>query len=286
MKYGFVFTGGTPAQAVELARLAEDAGWDGFFVWEALYGPDAWVIMGAMAVQTQTIRLGTMLTPPSRMRPWKLASEVATVDQLSGGRVILSVGLGALDVGFATFGEVTDRRQRAELLDESLEIMTRLWSGEPFSFAGKHYTIQEYDPAGSFNDFTIRPVQQPRVPIWVVGGWPSERSMGRAVRWDGLLPNVLRGGQAESPRSPDDIRPMTAWIRERRAGSDAPYDIVVEGVTPGDDPAAAAEQVRQWQEAGATWWIEALWNLPASTRKKGVKDVLRWRIEQGPPRVD
>ena len=286
MKYGFVFSGGTPAQAVELARLAEDSGWDAFFVWEVLYGPDAWVILGAMAVQTQTIRLGTMLTPPSRMRPWKLASEVATVDQLSGGRVILSVGLGALEVGFAKFGEVTDRRQRAERLDESLEIMTRLWSGEPFSFAGKHYTVQDYNPAASFNQYTTRPVQQPRVPIWVVGGWPSERSMGRAARWDGLLPNLLRGGRADNPLSPEDIRAMAAWVRERRAGSDAPYDIVVEGVTPGDDPAAAAEQVRPWQDAGATWWIEALWELPASARKKGSHEFLRRRIEQGPPRVD
>ena len=286
MKYGFVFPGGTPQQAIELARLADDHGWDAFFVWELLYGPDAWVILGAMAMQTSRIRLGTMLTPPSRMRPWKLASEVATVDQLSGGRVILSVGLGALDVGFATFGEVTDRRQRAELLDESLEIMTRLWRGESFSFAGKHYTIRDFDPSASFNNYTIRLVQQPRVPIWVVGGWPSERSMGRAARWDGLLPNLLRGGRADNPLSPEDLRAMRAWIAERRAGNDAPYEIVMEGTTPGDDPAAAAAQVRQWQAAGATWWIEAQWQLPVPADSDEGQAILRRRIEQGPPRVD
>lgn len=286
MKYGFVFPGGTPQQAVDLARLADDSGWDAFFVWEAIYGPDAWVILGAMAVQTRRIRLGTMLTPPSRMRPWKLASEAATVDQFSGGRVILSVGLGALETGFANFGEATDRRARAELLDESLEIITRLWRGEPINLAGKHYTIRDYTPADSFNNYTIRPVQQPRIPIWVVGGWPSERSMSRAARWDGLLPNLLRGGRADNPLTPDDLQAMTEWIAARRDGQAAPFEIVMEGTTPSDDPAAAAAQVRPWQQAGATWWIEALWTMPVPAYSEEGQALLRRRIQAGPPRVD
>src|SRR4029450_7174455 len=104
--------------AAHTAELAERAGWDGFFVWEPIWGVDAWVCLAAAAMRTERIRLGTMLSPLSRMRPWKLASETATLDNLPGGRVILAVGLGALAAGFAEFGEVTERRTRAELLDE------------------------------------------------------------------------------------------------------------------------------------------------------------------------
>ena len=152
-------------------------------------------------MQTERIHLGTMLTPLSRMRPWKLASETATLDRLSNGRVILSVGLGAVDTGFEAFGEVTDRKTRAELLDEGLDILTGLWRGQPFSYNGGHYQIKEtsfYPPPP--------PVQQPRIPIWVVGAWPRMKSMRRALRYDGLLPNVL--GDEGQPRetTPDDIR--------------------------------------------------------------------------------
>src|SRR5689334_897667 len=126
MKYGFVLTQGNARNAADLAYAAEQAGWDGFFVYETIWGWDAWVSLAAAAMRTERIRLGTLLTPPSRMRPWKLASESHSVDHLSNGRVILSVGLGAIDTGFAEFGEVTDRKARAELLDESLEIITTL----------------------------------------------------------------------------------------------------------------------------------------------------------------
>jgi len=175
MKYGFVFPGGEARTAAESAYQAEIAGWDGFFVWEPVWGVDAWVSLTAAAMRTERIRLGTMITPISRMRPWKLASETATLDRLSNGRVLLSVGLGALDSGFEAFGEVTDRRARAELLDEGLEILTGLWRGQPFRFEGNHYTVKP-------TDFQVPPppVQQPRIPIWVVGAWPSQRSMLRS----------------------------------------------------------------------------------------------------------
>src|SRR5690242_15276407 len=160
MKYGFVLPFGDARTAAELAKLAEDAGWDGFFTYEAAWGIDAWVSLAAAAMTTSRIRLGTMLSPISRMRPWKLASETATVDNLSGGRVILAVGLGAIETGFEQFGEVTDRKTRAELVDECLEILTGLWRGQPFSFEGKHYHVKECDfmPPPP-------PVQQPRIPI-------------------------------------------------------------------------------------------------------------------------
>lgn len=274
MKYGFVMPSGSPEQAVQMATALEDAGWDGFFVWEALYGFDAWMLLAAAAVRTQRIHLGTMISPISRMRPWKIASEVLTLDHLSGGRAILAVGLGALDVGFANFGEVTERKTRAELVDESLEIITRLWSGETFEFTGKHYQVKS-------SDFMPPPppVQQPHPPIWVVGAWPSEKSMRRALRFQGLLPNMIGAdGKAGAPAAPEDVRMLRAHITEKRGS--APYDLIVEGSTPGNDRTAAAAQVRPWAEAGATWWIEARWGSEESH-----EDLLK-RIQQGPPHID
>lgn len=277
MKYGFVLPYGDARTAANFARDAEQAGWDGFFVWEPVWGVDAWVALTAAAMQTERIRLGTMLTPLSRMRPWKLASETATLDQLSNGRVILAVGLGALDSGFAAFGEVTDRKMRAELLDEGLDILTGLWRGQPFSYTGKHYTIQE-------TTFMVppSPVQQPRIPIWVVGAWPRMRSMRRVLRYDGLLPSVQGEDASWRAATPDDIRAMRDFIVAERTET-TPFDIIMEGTTPGDDPAQAAATVRQWQEVGVTWWIESMWEQPANA--EGQRAVHQ-RLRQGPPRLD
>jgi hypothetical protein len=274
MKYGFVLPAGDARQVAELAQAAEKAGWDGIFVWEPVWGIDAWVSLAAAAMLTTRIRLGTMLTPLSRMRPWKLASETVTLDLLSHGRVILAVGLGAVDTGFAEFGEVTDRKQRAELLDEGLEILTGLWKGQPFQFTGRHYQVKptEFMPPPP-------PVQQPRIPIWVVGAWPSRKSMDRALRYDGLLPNVLGedGKVRMASPTPEDVRDMRAYIQENRAETTS-FDIVVEGQTPGEDPERAIETVRPYAEAGATWWIEAMWEA-------GSLDEVLERIRQGPPNL-
>jgi alkanesulfonate monooxygenase SsuD/methylene tetrahydromethanopterin reductase-like flavin-dependent oxidoreductase (luciferase family) len=275
MKYGFVFPKGDARQAAELAYQAEQSGWDGFFMWEPVWGVDAWVSLAAAAMRTERIRLGTMITPVSRMRPWKLASETATLDNLSGGRVILSVGLGAPDTGFAAFGEVTDRKTRAELLDEGLDILTGLWRGQPFSYQGKHYTVQP-------TDFMLPPppVQQPRIPIWVVGAWPSDKSMQRALRYDGLLPSVVHkhknGSRQVKQARPEDIRAIRQYIQANRKNA-TDFDIVVEGETPGKDRRAASDQVAPWEAAGATWWIEAMWNAMDQP-----EDVGR-RVLQGPP---
>jgi alkanesulfonate monooxygenase SsuD/methylene tetrahydromethanopterin reductase-like flavin-dependent oxidoreductase (luciferase family) len=272
LKYGFVFPGGEARTAAEYARQAERAGWNGFFVWEPVWGVDAWVTLAAAAMRTRRLRLGTMITPLSRMRPWKLASETATLDRLSHGRVILSVGLGAVDTGFEAFGEVTDRKTRAELLDEGLDVLTGLWRGQPFHYDGKHYKIKEttFLPPPP-------PVQQPRIPIWVVGAWPSERSMRRVLRYDGLLPNPLTPEGEHRKLTPRDVREMKAYVEARRAEA-APFDIVVEGTTPGGNRKKAAAAVRKWAEAGATWWIEAMWSAP------DLEAVLE-RIQQGPPGV-
>jgi hypothetical protein len=280
MLYGFIIPRGDIQTIIEMAVEAEAASWDGVFYWDGIciegVGPmfDPWVVLGAIALRTSRIRIGAMLTPPSRRRPWKLARETVTVDHLSGGRLILPVGLGALDDGgFAKVGEPTDRKTRAELLDESLQILTGLWSGKPFSFAGKHYHLDEMT-------FLPPPVQQPRIPIWVVGAWPRTQSMARVLRYDGLLPDKRNpdGTPAKEALTPDDYREMKAFVEERRSAT-TPFDIIREGETPGDAPDEAAAIVRPWAEAGATWWMESRWDFATPM------EAVRERIRQGPPRI-
>jgi alkanesulfonate monooxygenase SsuD/methylene tetrahydromethanopterin reductase-like flavin-dependent oxidoreductase (luciferase family) len=212
-------------------------------------------------MRTGRVRIGALVTPPARRRPWKLARETMTLDVLSGGRLVLPVGLGALDDGaFGNVGEPTEARVRAERLDESLAILEGLWSGEPFGFAGEHYRFEPMT-------FLPTPVQRPRIPVWVIGAWPSERSVRRALRFDGILP------QSDDPAV---VREVAALVeRERPAASrDRPFDIVVEGVTA--DPARVDDTVGPMREAGATWWIESDWT-------GATVDSLRRRIAAGPP---
>jgi alkanesulfonate monooxygenase SsuD/methylene tetrahydromethanopterin reductase-like flavin-dependent oxidoreductase (luciferase family) len=271
MKYGFVMPPWDAREVVEFACEAEQAGWDGFFVSEVMWSIDTWICLTAAAMQTEHIRLGTLLSPLSCMRPWKLAIEAATLDYLSKGRVILTVGLGAPEIGFAEFGEVTDLKTRAELVDEGLDILNLLWRGQPFEYKGKHYTID----ATKLNLSLPPPIQQPRIPIWVVAAWPRPKSMRRALRCDGLIPMVKPKGMDWRMAKPDDIREMKAWIEVRRTEA-TPFDIVIEGQTPGDNPAEARTIIHPWTEAGATWWIESLWGA-------GPKEVWLKRLRQGPP---
>lgn len=273
MKFGVTLTHYDDVrEIVELGCLAEEAGWDGVFVWDGIDGNDVWVTLAAIAARTERVKLATMLTPVSRRRPWKLAQETATLDRLSGGRAILPVGLGAPETGFAKFGEEVDRKRRAALLDEGLELLHGFWSGEAFSFEGEHFRIEDvtYSPT---------PLQNPRVPVWVVGAWPRPKSMRRVLQWDGLIPYKLDG--TSEPMTPDDIRAMKEWIDARRTAA-TPFDIVWEDDTPGDAPEAAAEAVKPWADAGVTWWLESVWNAPRSAA--GVAGM-RQRIEQGPPHV-
>lgn len=274
MKYGFVLPSGEARIAAEFALQAEQSGWDGFFVWEPVWGIDAWVSLAAASMVTKHIHLGTLLSPISRMRPWKLASETATLDNLSNGRVILSVGLGAVETGFKDFGEITDRKIRAELLDESLEIITSLWLGQPFKHVGKHYQVQI--TSESFRP-PPKPIQRPHIPIWVVGAWPRLKSMHRVLRYDGLLPNVMAedGKVRMEPASPGEIIEIKKFIDDNRS-QESPFDIIMEGRTPGDNPQAAAKIIRPYVQAGITWWIETMWDEP------NLDHVLE-RIRLGPP---
>ena len=272
MQYGFVIPGGDVNELAELSVGIEAAGWDGVFIADGVYGTDPWVALAAIATRTNRLRIGTLLTPPSRRRPWKLASEVATLDRLSGGRALLPVGLGATDTGFDKVGEVVDRRTRAELLDESLELLTRFWSGEKFQFSGKHFSVN-WD-----SDWLYTPVQRPRVPIWVVGVWPRRASMGRALRYDGVIPTKLDVANSFSTFTAAEIRDLVRYVKDNRSES-SPFDIIIEGVTPFEQPDEWVHTVGPLAEAGATWWIESMWDVP------GGMDAVRRRIHQGPPRV-
>jgi alkanesulfonate monooxygenase SsuD/methylene tetrahydromethanopterin reductase-like flavin-dependent oxidoreductase (luciferase family) len=279
MRYGFVLPWGDARTAAELASLAERSGWDGFFVWEPVWGIDAWVALAAAAMRTERIRLGTMLTPLPRRKPWDVASQAATLDNLSGGRVILSVGLGAVHEGWLAFEADPGRRVRAELLDEGLDVLTGLWAGESFAYTGRHYTVQP-------TEFMLPPppVQRPRVPIWVVGLWPAPRSMRRAARWDGWLPN-FRTSDPTALNRPNEAQFAAAidWLRAERSAHGLAmegHDAVMEGTTPADDPIAAKAIVGRWADAGATWWLEADWSVD----RERVREYAEGRLSAGPPR--
>ncbi len=277
LKYGFIFPLLEVRTLVSLAVEAESAGWDGVFMADTVWGIDPWVTLSAIASRTQRVRLGTMITPLSRRRPWKIASETATLDNLSYGRVVLPVGLGATDTGFAEFGEIIERKMRAELLDEGLAIVTGLWRGQPFAFDGKHYHVRPttfYPPPP--------PVQSPRIPIWVVGAWPHKKSLQRAARYDGLLPAKMDANGSFTEVLPDDIRAMATFVAEYRSANDisAPFDIVSEGQTSGQDKGEIADKIQPMAEAGITWWCESMWQ-----GANEASDVAR-RVRLGPPRVE
>ncbi len=269
MKYGVIITGGPVDEQIEQARAAEAAGWDGVFTWDGIHVGDQmevhdpWVLMSAFAMATERVRIGAMIQPLARRRPWKVAREAVTLDHVSHGRFVLCVGLGAPDdSGFGRVGEPTDRRTRAERLDETLAILEGLWSGEPFGFEGEHYRFRPMR-------FVPTPVQRPRIPVWAVGAWPAERSMTRVARYDGLLPNVLGGGMYD----PALIGQMRDWIVEHRGSADG-FDIVLEGpLDPGDED----DIMRAFEAAGATWWIHSDWEASDP-------GALARRIEAGPPR--
>ena len=288
MQNGFIFTGTDPELAVELAGLAEASGWDGFFVWEGIWATDPWATLAAAAVMTERIRLGTMLTPVPRRRPWELAGQTMTVDRLSGGRVILSAGLGVpaeFEQRFWIFEDDPGRRVRAELLDEGLELMQELWRGEPFEYEGRHYHA---DRTESMLPPTI--VQDPRITTWVVGVWPRMKSMRRVARYDGWIPNYAPPDadgidplEQQRTYTPEIAAEAVSWItaERERLGIGDPFDIVQEGNTTGTDQVADAAVVRPWADAGVTWWLESNWQVPAHE----VAEYARARVQAGPPRT-
>ena len=275
LRTGVVISLATVPEFADLAVAAEQAGWDAIFTWEAVWGQDAWITLAAAAVRTERIRLGTLLTPLPRIRPWDLAGRVATLDQLSGGRVQLAVGMGALHDNWLAFERDEGRRTRAEKLDEGLAVYDGLMRGQPFTYTGRHYQVR---PTELMNP--PPPIQRPRVPVWVVGAHPARRSLARAARWDGLLATKV-GFSETTAFGPSDLADVVAAVRPLREEAGLPwagYDVVAEGVSePGR---AGDEKVAEWVAAGATWWVESDWAMGDDAVARH-----RARIDAGPPRV-
>lgn len=270
----------SPRAFAEVARRAEEAGWDALLVWDHVLEEkelrreiaDPWVLLTAAALATSRIRLGTAITPVPRRRPAKLAREVTTLDRLTGGRMILGAGLGApVEAEYGSFGDTTNMKVLAERLDEGLQALDLLWSGKPVSYQGKHITIDDVVMLPT-------PVQQPRVPVWVGGVWPRKAPMRRAARWDGAIP-VMAGMETGRIPGENEVRELVTFLRGCRAENglaDQPFDIVIGGTTPGG--AAARDLVAPLAGLGVTWWDERRpWDDMESTGP-----TLR-RIEQGPP---
>jgi alkanesulfonate monooxygenase SsuD/methylene tetrahydromethanopterin reductase-like flavin-dependent oxidoreductase (luciferase family) len=265
---------GDPELLVSLGVLAERCGWDGVFFWDHVAFGELWavtdpyVVVSAVAALTSSIRTGVMVTQLARRRPWKFAREAVSIDRLSGGRLVVGVGLGSLSYeDYEAFGEDGDARVRADRLDEGLEIVCGLWSGEPFSFSGQHYSVAQ-------TVFLPRAVQQPRIPIWVAGRWPSRRPFRRAARFDGVFPTFEGIGHTDRP-SASMLGEVVSYVAaEREAlGRGDEFDVIVEAQSDGPAP----DLVAAYEEVGLTWWIEKLGWF------RGSVDEVRARIEAGPP---
>jgi alkanesulfonate monooxygenase SsuD/methylene tetrahydromethanopterin reductase-like flavin-dependent oxidoreductase (luciferase family) len=266
----------------ELGILAEEAGWDGVFVEDyivhqsdgAVPTCDPWIALAAMAVGTKRVRLGTSVTPLSRRRPWKVAREAVALDQVSNGRFILGVGSGdANEAGFSRVNEPRDAKERAQILDEALDIILGLWSGKPFSYQGRHFQVQEMT-------FLPTPVQQPRIPILVGGGWPLRGPSLRAARYDGccLYRQHAPGGFADW--TPDEVRALKAFMERHRSAEQRarPYEIKLGGRSRSDDWEQDRALMKSLAEAGVTWWVEY---VPV-----GDVDAMRESVRRGPLRID
>ena len=263
---------GDPGVLVELAVAAEEHGWDGVFVWDhVLYHDQSWpvvnptVALAAIATRTAVVRLGALMTALPRRRVQVVAREVASLDVLSGGRMVFGAGLGSMDAEYAAFGESPALANRAGRLDESLTVLSALWSGSPVDFHGRYVTVDGVRMLPT-------PVQRPRVPMWCAGRWPAVAGFRRAARWDGVMPTHADFGKGTT-MPPSVLREVLDVVADSRGDLDG-FDVAVEGSTGSAD---AARVVASYAEVGLTWWVEAMgwW-------RGGVTDALA-RITAGPP---
>lgn len=287
LKYGLYLPNfgafGRPQAVVEMAKIAEASGWDGIFIWDHINRNiqtevvDPWIALTAVAMATERLVFGPLVTPLARRRPWKLAREAATLDILSDGRLVLGVGLGGFsgaDAEWGAFGEERDMKVRAAMTDEALAILDGLWSGNPFSFEGQHYQVNE-------SQFLPRPAQQPRIPIWVAGYYPYRKPMRRAAKWDGMF--ILFDDETDKLAA---LKDTLSYVREQRQ-SDAPFDAVFidkEALKPMPERVAYAEAAA---EAGATWYIEGIrpsrWDV--DWLEAWPLEQMHDYVRQGPPRA-
>lgn len=254
-----------------LAGEAEAAGWEGFFIWDNIMATfdgsgvlaDTTVALTAIALATERLRFGALVTPLARRRPWKVARETATLDWVSGGRLVFGAGLGGR-WDMAPVGEFGPGRQLASLLDEGLDVLAALWGGQPVDHSGKHYALESACIAP-------RPMQRPRIPVWIAGHWPLRAPFLRAARWDGVAP--IRAGHTFEGLTPAEIRQCVEFVSAHRASA-SPFDIVFFHRSRGRDISLVAE----YEEAGATWWLESTFPLTETLAE------FRIRIHAGPPR--
>jgi alkanesulfonate monooxygenase SsuD/methylene tetrahydromethanopterin reductase-like flavin-dependent oxidoreductase (luciferase family) len=277
MQYGLdVAITGAYADAsllADLAMLAEEAGWDGFFVQDCLLNAepealvDPWIALSAIALRTRTLRIGAFMTPLPAYKPWQVARQAVSLDHLSHGRLIFGAGLGFRAQDFERVGEDPDPQHRAAKLDEGLTILRRLWSGKPVSVHGTQYQLTDAQ-------LLPRPVQSPSIPIWVAGQWPNRRPFRRAARCDGIYIATLKANG--EPLTPAEIKEALAYIAAQREAA-TPFDVAFAGATPADRE-EGANIVQPFAAAGVTWWLEGIWP------ERGTLEAMRERIRQGPPR--
>lgn len=290
MQYGaYVPNFGPYADArllAELAYEAEEAGWDGFFLWDQVskttltptFDPmvDPWIALAAIAMRTRTIRLGPLVTPLPRRRPWILARQSVSLDHLSAGRLVLGVGSGGGYFDFEALGEASAPTTLAAMLDEGLEVLAALWSGEPYHHEGQYYRIKEAE-------FLPRPFQSPRIPIWVAGMWPARAPLRRAARWDGVIP-IGRDLPLTAMLSPVQMQDIVSSVGSQ-PGYNTPFEIVHSGVTSGQDAGHDREVVATYQQVGATWWLEKILPERWGSWTSWPLEEMRTRIWQGPPGI-
>ena len=266
---------GNPINMANLAIEAEKAGWDGFFLWDhlVLNGNmnvpflDPWISLTTIAMRTEKIKIGPFITPIPRRRPWKLAREAISLDHLSNGRLILGVGLGTPEKDFTTFGESFDLKVRATMLDEGLDILKGLWTGQDFSYEGEYYQVKNAR-------FLPTPING-NIPIWVAGMWPYKKPFQRAAKYDGACPI---SANYPDQLTHEEVRQIIVYIRKNRINTKI-FDVIITGETP-NDPSEGFKIVEPYRNNGVTWWCENIngWRFSNSLEK------MRERIRQGPPK--
>ena len=270
-----------------LAREAEQAGWDGFFIWDHIAGErypekmvDPWIALACIALNTEKIRLGALVTPLARRRPWKVARESVSVDQMSEGRLIFGVGTGSGVGEFDNLGEESNPRIRGEMLDEALEVLSRLWSGEKVNYSGEHYQVKD-------TRFLPEPVRKSGIPIWAAGIWPHKKPFRRGAQLDGIFPLFPNAKDANKMYA--QLEELIDYIKPFRDPTKS-FDIVFRGFPlPDNDPEQTRELLKPYEELGVTWWQTSI-----SPREFGgnLQDE-RWPLDEmedvilkGPPMLE
>lgn len=273
IKYGLAIPYNEARLVASLAQMAEETGWDGCFLGDYIWCEDPLIALAAAAMTTSRIRLGTMVIPVPLRRPWKIASESLALDRLSNGRLILGLGAGAIWMGWQSFpDEVTDSKARAEMLEETIDLLTLFYQRKQFDYQGKHYHLKL--TLMDEMHYPARPIQQPRIPLWTPMVWGRKQSMRRILKCDGMLPEKRDPDGRGVEVTPADLTEMKAYVAANRTLA-TPFDIVASGKMKDKPVAQQTDEIRAWEEAGATWWIEGLWGE--------TQEAVTARIRQGPP---